>query len=140
MVCLVAVVAIWALPPFSNTSGDLDWVNWVLLDGQLYTRTDAQRNTISADVGLDTIEWYGGILANRGEFMRMRGIATSGDENYEFEEALQFTAEEVQEHFTNNGIALNETMQAPSWNHAPFDAGGKYFTTNIALKWRETIR
>jgi hypothetical protein len=77
MVCLVAI---WALPPFSNTSGDLDWVNWVLLDGQPYTRTDAQRNTISADVGLDTIEWYGGILANRGEFMRMRGIATSGDE------------------------------------------------------------
>jgi hypothetical protein len=129
-----------ALLSFVASSKDTEWARWVLIDAQPVETSDAQRKTLVKELDVDTIEWYGGMLANRGDFMRSRGVATSGPEEYEYEEALQFTAAEAAAHFTNNGIALNESMRAPSWNKAPFDKGGKYFTTNVALKWRETIR
>ena len=49
------------------------------------------------------ITGYEGIAANKGDQMRRLGVPTSGPEQYEYEESLQFSAEEVWDHFGVEG-------------------------------------
>ena len=47
---------------------------------------------------------YEGIAANKGDEMRRLGLPTSGPEQYEYEEALQFSNAEVWDHFAEEGL------------------------------------
>ena len=47
---------------------------------------------------------------------------------------FQFTVVDVAKHLVNNGVALNETRQAPLWGSS------RCFATPVATKWREVIR
>ena len=107
-----AAVSVLLAGQASSLSGssDTDWVRWVLLDSQPILSTDGERVAIADETDVDAIEWYGGMAANRGDFFRSRGVATSGPEEYEYEEALQFEAADAKAHFWGKGIALNESL------------------------------
>ena len=54
---------------------------------------------------------FTGLQGNRGELMRMRGVPTSAAEQYEYEESLQFTSQEIWQHFATEGAAMNASGQ-----------------------------
>lgn len=118
----------------ASPGGDLTWLQHVLLDISPTTPTDASR-LVAASLPADTVEWYQGIQANRDDIMRSRGIATSGAEQYEFEESLQFSPPEVWQHFAVDGAAMNESVLPPAGGF-----GGKPTMTDIAPKWAEQVR
>ena len=115
---------------------DLEWARHVLVDVSPSTLgTDADRSAALLGGAADTVEWYMGIAANARDQMRRRGIATSGSEQYEYEESLQFTPAQVWEHFALDGAAMNESVLPPSGGF-----GGRPTMTSIAPKWAEQIR
>ena len=84
----------------SLQSSDLEWLAHVLVDvSPSSLTTDAERALARLGGAADTVEWYMGIPANARDQMRRRGIATSGAEQYEYEESLQFSPAEVWQHF-----------------------------------------
>ena len=119
-------------PPAATS--DLEWLQHVLIDISPSTSTDLARKQAWL-LPSDTVEWYQGIQANRGDAMRSRGIATSGAEQYEFEESLQFSPAEVWQHFAVDGAAMNESVLPPQGGF-----GGKPTMTDIAPLWAEQIR
>lgn len=119
----------------SRDEGDLEWLRWVLIDVSPTMRNDSARSIARLAGATDTIEWYQGIAANRGDQMRRRGIATSGPEQYEYEESLQFSTTEIWSHFGQNGVAMNESVLPP-----PGGFGGKLTMTSVAPKWAEQVR
>ena len=61
------------------------------------------------------ITGYEGVAANKGDQMRRLGVPTSGPEQYEYEESLQFSAEEVWDHFALEGLCqLDYSQTDPS--------------------------
>jgi hypothetical protein len=131
---LALIAALAALHGEPGAADDLTWLQHVLIDVSPGTPTDAAR-LVAAQVPADTVEWYQGIQANRDDLMRSRGIATSGAEQYEFEESLQFTSAEVWQHFAVDGAAMNESGLPPSGGF-----GGKETMTDIAPLWAEQVR
>ena len=65
-------------------------------------------NNFAADL---LITGYEGIAANKGDRMRRLGVPTSGPEQYEYEESLQFSAEEVWDHFAVEGSCQSDCSQ-----------------------------
>eukprot|EP00937_MAST-01D_sp_MAST-1D-sp2_P000446 g446.t1 len=116
------------------TSADVEWVQHVLIDISPNTPTDAARE-LAWKLPTDTVEWYQGMQANRDDYMRSRGVATSAAEQYEFEESLQFETNEIFQHFWADGVATNETGQPPSGGF-----GDKPTMTDIAPLWAEQVR
>jgi hypothetical protein len=120
----------------SLQSSDLEWLAHVLVDvSPSSLTTDAERALARLGGAADTVEWYMGIPANARDQMRRRGIATSGAEQYEYEESLQFSPAEVWQHFAVDGAAMNESVLPPVGGF-----GAKPTMTHIAPKWAEQVR
>ena len=108
----LAAVAASALA--TAPASDLEWLRWVQVDVLPTMVNDSMRLRATLGGAVDTIEWYQGLQANRGDLMRSRGIATSACEQYEYEESLQFDAAEVWAHFAADGVAMNASRQPPA--------------------------
>ena len=123
--------AAFAAPP----GGDLEWLRWLQVDVLPTMVNDSMRLRATLGGAVDAVEWYQGLEANRGDFMRSRGVATSACEQYEYEESLQFEPADVWRHFGADGVAMNASRLPP-----PGGFGGKLTVTNVAPKWAEMVR
>ena len=80
---------------------------------------DASR-ALAWQLPADTVEWYQGTQANRDDAMRSRGVASSGAEQYEFEESLQFTAAGVRAH-----VHVTRGVELPPHEFRPISAASQ---------------
>ena len=119
-----------------SAADDLEWTRHVMVDvSPSSLGADALREMALLGGAADTVEWYMGVAANARDQMRRRGVATSGAEQYEYEESLQFAPAEVWAHFALDGAAMNESVLPPGGGF-----GGRPTMTSIAPKWAEQVR
>ncbi len=117
----------------------VDWVNDVAVIAMpRLPNTDAARSKLLEDFQLDMLDWYCGLRVNTGKFFRDRGIRCSGPEEYEYQEALQFTHAQAAELFTGNGLAIKLNGQPAKFS--PTQYGGKPFMCHNAPKWQEVVK
>lgn len=120
-------------------SEDTDWTKWAVnhvSPTRIYLQdwTDQERLDYVQDFDPDVAGMWGGVSMNRGEFLRMRGIAEISGSEYEFQESIGPMNGFAELIFTDNGLAVKEdgsvALRAP-W-YVPY-------MTVTAPKWRETI-
>ncbi|MEA3402353.1 MAG: beta-galactosidase trimerization domain-containing protein, partial [Armatimonadota bacterium] len=125
------------MPPELWDPAAVDWVNDVAVLAMPYMGRE-HRETLLRDFDLDMLDWYCGMSMNAGKFFRHRGIRCSAPEEYEYQEALQFSRPDTVALFENNGIAI--TLDG-SVAHFPEDRyGGAQFMTHLAPKWHEVVK
>jgi len=120
-------------------SPDTDWVKWAVVKAnptRIYMPlwTDEQRAAYIEDFDPDIVGLWGGQAANRGEFMRLRGIAEIAPEEYEYQETIAPMFNHGRRFFTDNGLAIKldgTVALRPPWR-VPY-------TTVMAPKWRELV-
>lgn len=117
-------------------SSDTDWVNGVVVNGTCRLNSDETRLQFIRDFDPDIIDWYYGPGMNPGDLCRSRGIAVSSPEEYEYQEALQFTRGNAKKFFTGNGIALLESGETAFYN----DFGGGEFMCHNSPRWRQVVQ
>ena len=109
----------WLAPP------SISWVPWVVVasnppepggEGGYNVDSDAGRAAFLRDFDPDVIDWTGGMAFNRADFARLRGIASSSAYEFEYEESLQFTANETLSAFEYDGMShnLGRTLHLPT--------------------------
>jgi hypothetical protein len=130
----------WLAPP------SLSWVPWVVVastppeaggEGGYEIDTDAGRATFLRDFDPDVIDWTGGLSFNRADFARLRGVASSASYEFEYEESLQFTANETLSAFENDGMSRDEHNHPKVWG--THNGVTHYYMELNAPKWKETI-
>ena len=117
-------------------SADVDWVNWVVVNGTCRLESDDTRMRFIRDFDPDIIDWYYGPGMNPGDLCRMRGIAVSAPEEYEYQEALQFSGGNTKRIFAGNGIALLENGETAYYH----DFGGGEFMCHNAPRWHQVVQ
>ena len=126
--------------PHLWNSPDLDWINWVVVNTQPGTIqhgavwTDAERLKFIEDFDPDVLDWWSGLLMNRGDLARMRGIASDGGIEYEYEAPLLGVKYLDAEIFAGNGPGVKEN------GSYPMDGYGDRQMTHLAPKWHETVK
>ena len=121
-------------------SPDVDWVNWVVVNTQPGTIqhgavwNDAERLKFIEDFDPDVLDWWSGGLMNRGDLARMRGIASDGGIEYEYEAPLLGVKYLDAEIFAGNGPGVKEN------GSYPIDAYRDRQMTHLAPKWHETVK
>lgn len=130
----------WLAPP------TLSWVSWVVVastppeaggEGGYDVDTDAGRAAFLRDFDPDVIDWTGGMAFNRADFARLRGIASSGQYEYEYEESLQFTANDTRSAFESDGMSRDEHNNVKLWG--THSGVSHYYMELNAPKWKETV-
>eukprot|EP01050_Picozoa_sp_SAG11_P003699 SAG11_NODE_216_length_12231_cov_10.404385_4_plen_1663_part_00 len=129
-------------------TSDTSWVHWVVVSSMdRTTATDAQRAEFLDAFDPDLIDWDSGLVFNRGQVARARGVASSSPKEYEYEESLQFgpsTACSPNNHsddnytvniWGNNGVSRDEHNQAVHYRQGPH----LYMELN-APRWKSTIK
>ena len=129
-------------------TNDTSWVHWVAVSSMDRTSsTDSQRAQFLDAFDPDLIDWDSGLVFNRGQFARARGIACSSPKEYEYEESLQFgpsvaclpsSLSDVNYTFNtwgNNGVSRDEHNQAVHYRGGPH----LYMELN-APRWKSTVK
>ncbi|MBT4482997.1 MAG: hypothetical protein HOC71_04880 [Candidatus Latescibacteria bacterium] len=117
-------------------SPDTDWVKWVVVNGTCSLHSDEARRRFIEEFDPDIIDWYYGPGMNPCDLCRKRGIAVSGPEEYEYQEALQFSRDYTRKIFKENGISLTEDGEIAFYH----DFGGGEFMCHNAPRWHQVIQ
>ena len=119
---------------FSN-SADHQWARWVVTNFaptriHFPAWTDAERQAYLDDYDPDHLGEWGGPSLNRGDFCRMRGIATNTTHEYGSNEDLNELGGHTLGVMANNGIARKEdgSLADDGW-------AGSYLMCHNAPKW-----
>ncbi len=144
---LLAASSVWAqtgvqrlraqMPPELWDPALVDWVNDVAVIAMPRIPRDHRQELLN-DFDLDMLDWYCGMDMNTAKFFRHRGIRCSAPEEYEYQEALQFSREDARRFFTGNGIATK--LDGSVAHFSPQQYGGAQFMTHLAPKWHEVVK
>lgn len=116
---------------------ELEWLRQVRLAAYCQLPTDQDKEEFVRDIDVDMMDWYCTFSANRGDFMRKRGIRVAGPEEFEYQEALQFTKPDTVAIFADNGIAVK--LDGTPAAFPPTLYNGSYFMCHNAPKWHEMV-
>lgn len=93
---------------------DADWTRWVVVNvcpTRVYRdawKSDAKRLKLVRDFDPDVCDWWSGVALNRGNFFAMRGVASSSQTEYEYQEAIGPMWGFARKLFSGNGMAIRE--------------------------------
>ncbi|MBC7287279.1 MAG: hypothetical protein H5T86_04375, partial [Armatimonadetes bacterium] len=113
------------------------WVDDVVVVLQPFCYDPAQKEKLVAEFSPDLLDWYCGSQMNSGRFMWMRGVRSSYCEEYEYQEALQFSNEDAAQLFMDNGIARK--LDGTPARFGPQAYNNAYFMCHNAPKWHEVV-
>ncbi len=116
----------------------LAWLNEALIVLYADKPSDEVREAVARDFDADFLDWYCGTGMNRGNYFRARGVRNSGPEEYEYQEALQFSKADTEALFGDKGIAV--TLEGRRAHFPPHQYNGAYFMCHNAPKWHETVK
>ena len=126
-----------------SPSADTEWVNWVVVNvcpARVHLeawRSDEKRLKLYGDVDPDVVDWWSGVVLNRGDFFTMRGVASSSPTAYEYQEAIGPMWGYALKLFRENGAALRENG---GWARFPKTKyGGAHMMCLNAPKWRNVV-
>jgi hypothetical protein len=119
-------------------SNDTSWVKWVVVSSMMDRAAfnDSERAQFLETFDSDIVDWDSGLIFNRGQFARSRGIACSSPKEFEYEESLQFDQNFTQIEWADNGMSRDEHNQAVPYGK---DRSKFYMELN-APRWKETIK
>ncbi len=125
-------------------SPDHDWAKWIVVSwapGQIAEPrwTDAERQEYLDLLDPDHLDEWGGQLYNRGDFARMRGIASNTPMENIWESEYNNISRHAAEFFTGNGLAVKENgsycyassttnnlcQQGPKWHEITKQSSGR---------------
>eukprot|EP01052_Picozoa_sp_SAG31_P043068 SAG31_NODE_7057_length_1801_cov_1.783784_2_plen_427_part_01 len=133
---------------YVGSTDDTSWVHWVAVSSMdRTTATDSQRAQFLDAFDPDVIDWDSGLVFNRGQFARARGVACSSPKEYEYEESLQFgpsvaclpsrlsDANYTVDTWGNNGVSRDEHNRAVHYRRGPH----LYMELN-APRWKSAVK
>jgi len=113
-VCVSGKAGAPAIQRSTSHSTDTEWVNWAVVNvcpTRIYLkvwRSDEKRAQLYREFDPDVVDWWSGVALNRGDFFTMRGVASSSQTAYEYQEAIGPMWGYAEKLFRNNGAALRE--------------------------------
>ena len=140
---LPPLVLCYATITGARADTDTSWVDWVVVNVcpcRIYSpawKSDARREALHRDFDPDVCDWWSGAALNRGDFFTARGIASSSQTEYEYQEAIGPMWGFARTLFHDNGMALREDR---SWaRFPPTKYGGAHMLCLNAPKWRTVV-
>ena len=124
-------------------SADTEWVNWCVVNvcpARVYLetwRSDEKRMKLYRDFDPDVVDWWSGVVLNRGDFFTMRGVAVSSPTAYEYQEAIGPMWGYALKLFRASGAALRENGGWATFPKTKY--GGAHMMCLNAPKWRNTV-
>ncbi len=125
-------------------SPDHDWAKWIVVSwapGQIAEPrwSDAERQEYLDLIDPDHLDEWGGQLYNRGDFARMRGVASNTPMENIWESEYNNISKHAAEFFTGNGLAVKENgnycyassttnnlcQQGPKWHEITKQSSGR---------------
>ncbi len=122
---------------------DTEWVNWSVVNvcpARVYLeawRSDEKRMKLYRDFDPDVVDWWSGVVLNRGAFFTMRGVASSSPTAYEYQEAIGPMWGYALKLFRENGAALRENGGWATFPKTKY--GGAHMMCLNAPKWRNIV-
>jgi len=126
-----------------RADGSTEWVNWAVVNvcpTRIYLkawRSDERRTQLYREFDPDVVDWWSGVALNRGDFFTMRGVASSSQTAYEYQEAIGPMWGYAEKLFRNNGAALRENGSRAAFPKTKY--GGAQMMCLNAPKWRNVI-
>jgi len=142
-VCVPANADTRAINRSWSHSTDTEWVNWIVVNvcpARVYLdtwRSDEKRRELCEDFDPDIVDWWSGVVLNRGDFFTMRGVASSSPTAYEYQEAIGPMWGYALRLFRENGAALRENGGWATFPKTKY--GGAHMMCLNAPKWRNTV-
>lgn len=126
-----------------SSSTDTEWVNWVVVNvcpARVYLegwRSDDRRSKLHSEFDPDVVDWWSGVVLNRGDFFTMRGVASSSPTAYEYQEAIGPMWGYARLLFADNGMAIRENGQWARFPQTKY--GGAHMMCLNTPKWHSVI-